>query len=338
MKHANSNLNILKRNPYSKTLKLNNFLIDPFTINTLNFPISITTKNTNPYLTNLFYKKKSKISLYSNFIKKYKNSNNDISTTDSLNCKNGSGRINLCLNLNNEFINNNFTRKSKNKNNHHYNELIEKIKEKDSRIIKLQKDLLKSQELLNKLQKNKKKELSFTYNSINSIRSLDNLYDFFTITNEKEEEIIKNNYNKNIFNTNTFTNNKNKKIFKNSFSGFYNTNNMNEYQSSNNLITTNRVKFFTSLSNMCFPRGPRKYDSCVSLSKHEKRKINIYYKSNKKTNIESEKRNNIVKVGKYEEIKNKCIDLQKKANKVLNNYILLIEYINDINNKKKLRK
>ena len=225
MRHANSNLNILKKKRNSKIVKLNNFLKPPSSFKNLNSPMTtknITNKN---ILYNLLYKDTSKISLYNtkNTTNTLKNTNeisnsgpgiysfnskifnnNSLSIGNSLNNKEEKkkirGHINIRLKLNDKIINNYSKKKVKQKKINM--NMIEKIKEKDLKINKLQMDLLQSQELLNKLQKEKQKELSCTYNSI---KSLDNINlsndkkkygDIFTQITEKNDRILKTNYNK----------------------------------------------------------------------------------------------------------------------------------------------
>ena len=245
MRHANSNLNILKKNNNSKTSKLNNFLKPP-TSNNFNSPIATKITNNKNILYNLLYKDNSKISLYNtkNTTNTYKNTNeisscgggkysfttknlfnNSISSGNSMNYKEAKikqGHINIRLKLNNKIVNNNFSKKKKYKNKTINFDVIEKIKEKDSKINKLQKDLFQSQELLNKLQKDKQKELTFTYNSIKSLDNLNNykkdyqLSDFFIPTSAKNDRIIKTNFNKFEMNKSKRQNNLNSKNNNNS--------------------------------------------------------------------------------------------------------------------------
>ena len=78
---------------------------------------------------------------------------------------------------------------------------MKKLKKK-IKINKLQKDLFQSQEILNKLQKDKNKELSITFNSIKSLDNLNNfkkdyqLSAFFVLIYEKNDRILDTNFNK----------------------------------------------------------------------------------------------------------------------------------------------
>ena len=292
MKHANSNLNILKKNKNSKTIKLNNFLKTPSSFNSINSPITTKNVNNKNILYNLLFKDNSKISLYntkntSNTFKnvneisngggeKYSFSNknlshNSISSGDLLNYKENkkkNGHINIRIKLNNNIINNNFNyNKKKTKHKTMNYDMIEKIKEKDSKINELQKKLFESQDLLNKLQKKKQKELSLTYNSLKSLDNI-NIYtkdyhqtnDYFIPTSEKNNRILKTNFNK-------FKINKS-----NSKKKLYNLNSKNKNSNFNNSIKKNN--FNKKLKTLL------KMDSLVNLNLNNKRNY-------KNTNINS---------------------------------------------------
>ena len=395
MRHANSNLNILKKNRNSKTIKLNNFLKPPSSSNNFNSPITTKNSNNKHILYNLLYKDNSKVSLYKtkNTTNTYKNNtneissfggnknsfsnknliNNSISSGNSMNFIDNNakrGHINIRLKLNNQIINNNIGKKKKSKNNAINFEMIEKIKEKDSLINKLQKELCISQEFLNKLQKDKQKELAFTYNSIKSLDNISNLKndyqlsDFFIPTSEKNDKILKTNFNKfeinkskkklkywnsknnlsknnkknknlktllkidSLVNLNTNNNSKksNKKYIQNSLSGFH-KNNINKYQC--NFSTTNYLKCFSSSAKRFFPHGHEQYQSCISLTRNTL--------SNKKSlHSPKQNQNHIITLSPSKKIftspslKNlikKCNLLKTKANNILANYISLTEYI-----------
>ena len=330
MRHANSNLNILKKNRNSKNIKYNNFLKPPLSSNNFNSPITTKTSNNKNILYNLIYKDNSKISIYNtkNTTNTFKNineisnsrgakysfsnkniNNNSISLGNSLNYKENRRRhshINIRLKLNNKIIN-----KKKPKQKEINYDIIEKIKEKDSKINKLQKDLFQSQDLLNKLQKNKQKDLNFTYNSIKSLDNL-NIYtkdyqisDFFIPTAEKNDKILKTNFNKFEMNKNkkklnsnsknkktNYKANKNLKVLlkidslinintnniktkknnknshgKNSLSGIKNSHNNYIKNKNKNFPTNKYLKCFSSSANRFFPHGHRQYESCISLTR-----------------------------------------------------------------------
>lgn len=271
MRHANSNLNLLKKNKISKTIKINNFLKPPST--SYNFISPMTTKSTNNknILYNLLYKDNSKISVYStkNTTNTYKNTNeissctcgkysftgknlcnNSTSMGNSLTYKENRarrGHVNIRLKLNSKIINNNFNKKNKVRQKAINFDMIEKIKQKDSQINKLQKDLFQSQELLNKLQKDKQKELSFTYNSLKSLDNMNiinlskeyRLFDFFASATEKNDKILKTNFNKLEMNkSRKKTNNKISK-YNNSNCMSYNSKNLKSLLKLDSLINLN---------------------------------------------------------------------------------------------------
>ena len=425
MRHANSNLNILKKKRNSKIVKLNNFLKPPSSYKNINSPM--TTKNTNNknILYNLLYKDTSKISLYNtkNTTNTLKNTNdisnsgagiysfnsknfcnNSISIGNSLNNKEERkkirGHINIRLNLNDKFISN-YCKTSKVRQKTMNTNIIEKIKEKDSKINKLQMDLFQSQELLNILQNEKQKELSITYNSIKSLDNIklsnDNkLAGIFTQITEKNEGILKTNYNKyemNKYRNKTIINNINKKnkiknIIKNnnsnnnnkfkglmkinsllnleanlsknknkrnkknnktkptnSLSGFWkNQNSINKYHTN---IPKNNTKYFSSYStNRLYKnKPPEQYESCISLTKYycsskkKDKKISMNQKDNKKINLTKKidnmqmKKRNDYSPGLITFIE-KCDILKQRANKILDNYINLAKYFNNLKEQK----
>ena len=186
MKHANSNVNILKKKKISKTIKINNFLRPPSISNNFISPITAKNSNNKNILYNLLYKDTSKISLYNtkNTTNTFKN-NNEISTIGggkySFNNKNLSNNstsmgnsinikedkiykenVNIRLKLNSKIFNSN--NKSKTKSNTINNDLIEKIKEKDIYINKLQKELFQTKEFLSNFQKEMKLNINFDEN------------------------------------------------------------------------------------------------------------------------------------------------------------------------------
>ena len=419
MRHANSNLNILKKKRNSKIVKLNNFLKPPSSYKNLNSPMTTKNATNKNILYNLLYKDNSKISLYNtkNTTNTLKNTNdisnsaagiysfnsknlcnNSLSIGNTLNNKEERkkirGHINIRLKLNDKIINNNSKAGKVRQKTMNIN-IIERIKEKDSRINKLQMDLLQSQELLNKLQKEKQRELSFTYNSIKSLDNInlsnDNkLAELFTLITEKNDRILKTNYNKydmnkyrnktiinninkknkiknkneksnkkikslmkinSLFNLNSnLSKNKNKRNNKNiitkstnSLSGFWkNKNGINKYQ---NNIPSNNSKYFSSYATNRFYNNipPEQYESCVSLTrnyfsnKKKDKRISKNKKENKKlfnlfNKIDNMKIKRDISPG-FKNFVEKCDILKERANKILENYINLSEYINFTKNK-----
>ena len=204
----------------------------------------------------------------------YSSSSNTIFNNNSNSANRG---ISIRLNFKNKIINNNFMKKNKtskiNKNNNISNHLKnininnnnnykydfninERIKEKDKQITLLQKDLLQSQKLLNKLQEEKQKEISSTYNTIKNVDSFLNynnnslnenhsgmikyssLSDFFASNTEKNLRILKTAYGKKTIVTN-------KSNSKNKLYGIKNkSKNLNKNKKKNNLnlyINTNSM-------------------------------------------------------------------------------------------------
>ena len=207
MRHAKSNLNLLKN--IKKTKSINTFknkkgISTPISPNIHSRPKSSTKKNkiklNNNHLLNVFEKSNNNSPFasklynndsYSNLLSKLftlskksnsatKNINNHSGSSIKKNVihKRGNDNINIRLNLNSEIINNNFLHKGnyhkKYNNNYTTNykfDIHEKIKEKDKQITLLQRDLLQTQELLNQLQKDKQKEISVAYNSIKKVNN-----------------------------------------------------------------------------------------------------------------------------------------------------------------------
>ena len=138
------------------------------------------------------FNRKNKTSTNTIFSTKYNNNNNYLENNNNNNSANKG--ISIRLNFKNKIINNNFSRRNRQKKNNNIKKathntpkninlnsgtksdfnLNEKIKEKDKQITLLQKDLLQSQKLLNQLQEEKQKEISSTYNSIKRVDSFIN--------------------------------------------------------------------------------------------------------------------------------------------------------------------
>ena len=220
---------------------------------------------------------------------KINNSNSSNTLLNNNNSSSANRGISIRLNFKNKIINNNFTKKNKvnnksknssnfkhlninNNNNYKYDfNINERIKEKDKQITLLQKDLLQSQKLLNRLQEEKQKEISSTYNTIknvdnyislnnNSINSnhsgmskYSSLADFFASNVEKNLRTLRTVYSKRSIVTNKSNSknkihgnknkiknvNKNKK--KNNLNLFINTSSLTKFQFfSNNLISTKK--------------------------------------------------------------------------------------------------
>ena len=379
MRHANSNLNILKKKRNIKIVKLNNFLKPPSSFKNINSPLTTKCTNNKNILYNLLYKDTSKISLYNtkNTTNTLKNindisnsgagiysfnskilCNNSLSKGNSLNIKEekkkSKGHINIRLKLNNKMNNKNKSKqKTLNMN------IIEKIKEKDTKINQLQMDLFQSQELLNRLQKEKQKELSLTYNTIKSLENLN-------LSNEKNEKILKTNYNKyEISNKNKINKknriqnyqnnqkykslikissllnldnnlknkNKNKRNINNNSKNILSTNSLSGFFKKNKKNQNSQKYFSSNTTNRYYKYNPEQYGSCTSLTRNYFTNIS----KDKKVSInKSKKKINLIKspcidnkdINSFKQFTKKCDILKERASKILNDFINLSDYIN----------
>lgn len=379
MRHANSNLNILKKKRNSKIVKLNNFLKPPSSYKNLNSPMTTKNATNKNILYNLLYKDTSKISLYNtkNTTNTLKNindisnsgagiysfnskilCNNSLSKGNSLNVKEekkkSKGHINIRLKLNNKMNNKNKSKqKTLNMN------IIEKIKEKDTKINQLQMDLFQSQELLNRLQKEKQKELSLTYNTIKSLENLN-------LSNEKNDKILKTNYNKyEISNKNKINKknriqnyqnnqkykslikissllnldnnlknkNKNKRNINNNSKNILSTNSLSRFFKQNKKYQNSQKYFSSNTTNRYYKYNPEQYGSCTSLTRNYFTNIS----KDKKVSInKSKKKINLIKspcidnkdINSFKQFTKKCDILKERASKILNDFINLSDYIN----------
>ena len=379
MRHANSNLNILKKKRNIKIVKLNNFLKPPSSFKNINSPLTTKCTNNKNILYNLLYKDTSKISLYNtkNTTNTLKNindisnsgagiysfnskilCNNSLSKGNSLNVKEekkkSKGHINIRLKLNNKMNNKNKSKqKTLNMN------IIEKIKEKDTKINQLQMDLFQSQELLNRLQKEKQKELSLTYNTIKSLENLN-------LSNEKNDKILKTNYNKyEISNKNKINKknriqnyqnnqkykslmkissllnldnnlknkNKNKRNIINYSKNILSTNSLSSFFKQNKKNQNSQKYFSSNTTNRYYKYNPEQYGSCTSLTRNYFTNIS----KDKKVSInKSKKKINLIKspcidnkdINSFKQFTKKCDILKERASKILNDFINLSDYIN----------
>ena len=284
------------------------------------------------------------------------------SLINSMNFFDNHGHINIRLNLKNQFINNS----SSNFNNftevNYGFDITEKIKEKDLKIIQLQNDLLKSQEIIknfrtkNDIDKDKNKNI---YNNLNNSLKEKNIC-LLTKSSESVDKILKttfNGYNSNISNSNNLTKkkNSNRKNYKNNFlkrcgnkkiiECIKNSRIKEKYQnkkSTKDNSKTNRniysgfykkkqsdyLKLFLPLSN--FKNEKPKFNSYSNDNKNIKNKI----KSNTENMNKTEKNKNIFNqiIKKCDEkeknddfliFTQKCQELKEKTKKLLDNYINL---------------
>ena len=276
---------------------------------------------------------------------------------DSMNFINNHGHINIRLNLKNQIIND-----INNNNISDYNintglDIAEKMKEKNNKIIQLQKDLLKSQEIIydlnneNNILKYKKNNKNKNVANLNKSSREKNIF-MLTKSSESVDKILKTAFNE--YNLDNINNKKsNKKNHKNSFlkkSGFLNNikgTNINNKNSNKNknlkisdiLYINNNLKnkkqndylrLFLPTSN--FYKTKTKFNSYSNDRKSTKNKINfnleynlIKTDNNKKQQIiiknTGNKNNNI------DEFIKKCEYIKQKAKSLINNYIDLANYL-----------
>ena len=280
---------------------------------------------------------------------------------DSMNFINNHGHINIRLNLKNQIIND-----INNNNISDYNintglDIAEKMKEKNNKIIQLQKDLLKSQEIIYDLN-NENNILKYKTNNKNKNKNVANLNkssrekNIFMLTKSSEsvDKILKTAFNE--YNLDNINNKKsNKKNHKNSFlkkSGFLNNikgTNFNNKSSNKNknlkisdiLYINNNLKnkkqndylrLFLPTSN--FYKTKTKFNSYSNDRKNAKKKINfnleynlIKTDNNKKQQIIIKNTGNNNKNNNIDEFIKKCEYIKQKAKSLINNYIDLANYL-----------
>ena len=278
------------------------------------------------------------------------------SLINSMNFIGNHGHINIKLNLKNQFINNS---------NAYYNnitdvnycyDIIERMKEKDLKIIQLQNDLLKSQEIINNLQLKSNLNLDINkHNYLNNSLQEKNLH-ILTKSSESVDKIIKTAFNS--YTSNITSNNRKstRKTYKNNFlkkcGNKINelikkskTKEKNRRHSVRNKSRTNRniytgyyknkqndyLRFFFPLSS-CNNQKP-KLNSHSNDKRHNKNKNKL-----KNENIEKNEKNNIynnrVEDGdgnkkKYQflELTKKCEELKEKTINLLDKYIDLSDIL-----------
>ena len=287
---------------------------------------------------------------------------------DSLNVIDNHGHINIRLNLKNQFINTN-----NNINNNNISDYAEKMKEKNNKILQLQNDLLKSQEIIHDLNNlNNKVNNSFKFGKNNLSKNLNkssrekNIF-MLTKSSESVDKILKTAFNE--YNLNNISKKKsNKKNHKNNFlkkSGNVNniqrmiTNEKKMYKKSNikinDILYTNYnqnkpkqkddyLRLFLPMSN--FYNSKPKFNSYSNDRKNVKNKINYqfephlnYTEKNKKQKLYiNELILNNENKGRnnmnIDEFKKKCENLKQRANNLINNYIDLTNYL--VKSRKKL--
>ena len=294
----------------------------------------------------------------------FKNNNNKSTYiqpdfTNSMNViSSNKGHINIRLNLKNQFMNNimnnnNYIVNGTDNNNINYGlDIAEKMKEKDMKIIQLQNDLLKSQEIINSLNNNININNSFKYNKNKSNINNYNINlnkssrekNFFMLSKSSEsvDKILKTAFNE----YNLDTKKQNKKIDKNNFSKKSGINNgikknknikINESLYTTYNIRTKRqkkydyLKMFLPISN--FLNIKPRFNSYSNDRKNIKNKINFNLDNTDKNKKEKIKLNNYIINNKdsiknnFSDFTNKCEDLKQRANQLINKYIHLANCI-----------
>lgn len=294
MKHANSNVNILKKKKISKTIKINNFLRPPSISNNFISPITAKNSNNKNILYNLLYKDTSKISLYNtkNTTNTFKN-NNEISTIGggkySFNNKNLSNNstsmgnsinikedriykenVSIRLKLNSKIFNSNNKNKSKSKSIN--NDLIEKIKEKDLYINNLQKELFQTKEFLS----NFHKEIKLN-NNIDENQQIKSNMNMIILNNDEhgnniEEETIDRKDRTLKINSVKFEVNKsNSKVKSQNLNYDYSNHKNNNSCSKKNLEALSRIDSFISINNNKNKRNNKnqKCNNCLNINNYQ---------------------------------------------------------------------
>ena len=280
---------------------------------------------------------------------------NHPSLINSMNFIDNHGDINIRLNLKNQFINNS------NSNYNNFTEINygldmdEKMKEKDLKIMQLQNDLLKSQEIINNFQIKNNLEIN-KYNKLNKSTNEKNIC-LLTKSNESVDKIFKTAFNVDSSNnSNLLTKKKanNRKSYKNYFLKRCGNKNIIDYVTNSKLKEKNENKNSTrnnSITNRNIYSGyyNKKQSDYLRLflpnSNNNKPRFNSY--SNDKKNIKNKMKMNIENMNKTEKNKNfvhktnnenknkeefftfskKCQELKGKTIKLLNNYINLIDLL-----------
>ena len=284
------------------------------------------------------------------------------SLINSMNFIDNHGHINIRLNLKNQFINNSSSNFNNFTETNYGFDITEKIKEKDLKIIQLQNDLLKSQEIIKNfktkkdIDKDKNKNI---YINLNNSLKEKNIC-LLTKSSESVDKILKttfNGYNTNNYNSNNLTKkkNSNRKSYKNNFLKRCGNKKIIEYiknsktkekyenkKSTQDNSKTNRniysgfykkkqsdyLKLFLPLSN--FKNEKPKFNSYSNDNKNIKNKI----KSNTENMNKTEKNKNIFNqiINNCDEKKKnddfliftkKCQELKERTKKLLDNYINL---------------
>ena len=279
---------------------------------------------------------------------KIKNKNTHIQPNliNSMNFKSNKGHINIRINLKNQFINNNNSNPNINVsdyNKNNGNDITEKIKEKDLKIIQLKNNLLKSQEIINginnninnSLKNNNNKHTTRTIYNLNKSSREKNCF-MLTKSSGSFDKILKTAYYE--YNINILNNKKqNKKTNKNSF--LKKSENINKNKSKdknfkiNNLLyTTKKNKKQNDYLRLYLPSSDffsdkLKFTSYSNDSENIRNQINNNFcntEKNQKHKIYLNNTNNNKK-NNFSDFKKKCDILKERTKNLINHYIALTE-------------
>ena len=279
---------------------------------------------------------------------KIKNKNTHIQPDliNSMNFKSNKGHINIRINLKNQFINNNNSNPNINVsdyNKNNGNDITEKIKEKDLKIIQLKNNLLKSQEIINginnninnSLKNNNNKHTTRTIYNLNKSSREKNCF-MLTKSSGSFDKILKTAYYE--YNINILNNKKqNKKTNKNSFLKKSENINKNKnkdknFKINNLLYTTKKNKKQNDYLRLYLPSSDffsdkLKFTSYSNDSENIRNQINNNFcntEKNQKHKIYLNNTNNNKK-NNFSDFKKKCDILKERTKNLINHYITLTE-------------
>ena len=277
---------------------------------------------------------------------KNKNTNIQPDLIKSMNFKSNKGHINIRINLKNQFINNNNSNPNINVsdyNKNNGNDITEKIKEKDLKIIQLKNNLLKSQEIINGINNNinnslKNNNNKYTTRTIYNLNKSSREKNCFMLTKSSGsfDKILKTAYYE--YNINILNNKKqNKKTNKNSFlkkseNINKNKNKDKKFKINNLLYTTKKNKKQNDYLRLYLPSSDffsdkLKFTSYSNDSENIRNQINNNFcntEKNQKHKIYLNNTNNNKK-NNFSDFKKKCDILKERTKNLINHYITLTE-------------
>lgn len=239
------------------------------------------------------------------------------SLINSMNFIDNHGNINIRLNLKNQFINNNTSNFNNITEVNYRLDMTEKLKEKDLKIIQLQNELLKSQEIINNFQIKNNLE-------INKYNKLNNSVNEKNICLTSVDKILKTAFNGYSSNNLIKEKTSNRKSYKNCFLKRSGNKNIIDYISKSKTKEKFEKKNFTKENNKTnknIDSGNNKKKQSdylrlflpLSYSNNEKPRFNSY--SNNRKNTKNSMKSNTENMSKREKNKNNfIINIEKKEN------------------------